>query len=158
LNIFVMQKCSDGNEHFTEHFFQSWNEIANFQKIARWYKVYIQGNSKPNEKQKMRAVNISLPGMQGCVHLVPKYLRHGPYDLRHKLVGFFLYQNHQDNHPRFETYTNLKKSACTYLRLTFWLKGWSIRKKLLRAHHRNSARRAGCTSGTPCSLVSCLRV
>jgi hypothetical protein len=34
LNIFVMQKCSDGDEHFSEHFFQLWNEIANTQKIA----------------------------------------------------------------------------------------------------------------------------
>ncbi len=34
LNIFVMQKCSDGDEHFSEHIFQSWNEIANTQKIA----------------------------------------------------------------------------------------------------------------------------
>ena len=43
----------------------------------------------------------------------------------------------------------LKKSVRTYLRLTFWLKGWSIRKILLRARHRNSVRRAGRTSGTP---------
>jgi hypothetical protein len=35
LNIFVMQKCSDGDKHFSEHFFQSWNEIANTQKIHR---------------------------------------------------------------------------------------------------------------------------
>jgi hypothetical protein len=55
-----MQKCSDGDEHFSEHIFQSWNEIANTQKIAGWYKVYIQGISKPNEKQKKRAVRISL--------------------------------------------------------------------------------------------------
>ncbi len=39
--IFVMQKCSDGDEHFSEHFFQSWNEIANTQKIVGWYKVCI---------------------------------------------------------------------------------------------------------------------
>ena len=54
-----MQKCSDGDEHFSEHFFQSWNEIANIQKIAGWYRVYTQGISEPNEKQKMRAVSIS---------------------------------------------------------------------------------------------------
>jgi hypothetical protein len=41
LNIFVMRKHSDWDEHFSEHFFQSWNEIANTQKIAGWYKVYI---------------------------------------------------------------------------------------------------------------------
>ncbi len=50
-----MQKCSDGDEHFSNIFF---NQIANTQKIAGWYKVYIQGISKPNEKQKMRAVSI----------------------------------------------------------------------------------------------------
>jgi hypothetical protein len=44
-----------GRTFFSEHF-QSWNEIANTQKIAGWYKVYIQGISKPNEKQKMKAV------------------------------------------------------------------------------------------------------
>jgi hypothetical protein len=60
LNIFVMQKCSDQEEHFYEHYFQSWNEIENTQQIAGWYKVYIQGISKPNEKQKMRAVSIAL--------------------------------------------------------------------------------------------------
>jgi hypothetical protein len=32
------------------------DQIANTQKIARGYKVYIRGISKPNEKQKMRAV------------------------------------------------------------------------------------------------------
>ncbi len=47
-----MQKCSDGEEHFSEHFCQSWNEITNTQKIVGWYKVYIQGISEPNEKQK----------------------------------------------------------------------------------------------------------
>ncbi len=46
----------------------------------------------------------------------------------------------------------------TYIRLTFLLKGWSIRKILLQVRHRKSARRAGCISGTPCSLVSCLQV
>ncbi len=45
-----------------------------------------------------------------------------------------------------------------YLRLTLWLKGWSIWKILLRARHRQPARRAGHTLGTPCSLVSCLWV
>jgi hypothetical protein len=54
-----MQKCSDGEEHFSGHFFQSWNNIANTQKIAGWYKVYIWGISKPNKKQKMRVVSIS---------------------------------------------------------------------------------------------------
>ncbi len=39
---------------FFLHFF---NQIAYTQKIARWY-MYIQGISKPNEKQKMRAVSI----------------------------------------------------------------------------------------------------
>jgi hypothetical protein len=53
-----MQKCSDGDEHFSEHLFQSWNEIANTQKIAGWYNVYIRGISKPNKKQKKRAVRI----------------------------------------------------------------------------------------------------
>jgi hypothetical protein len=53
-----MQKCSDGDEHFVERFFQLWNEITNTQKIAGLYEVYIQGISKPNEKQKMRAVII----------------------------------------------------------------------------------------------------
>jgi hypothetical protein len=56
----------------------------------------------------------------------------------------------------------LKKSArsylLTYLRLMFWLKGWSIRKILLQARHRKSACQAGCISGTPCSLVSCSQV
>ena len=56
LNIFIMQKCSDGDKHFFNIFF---NQIANTQKIAGWYKVYIQSISKPNEKQKMRAVSIS---------------------------------------------------------------------------------------------------
>jgi hypothetical protein len=51
-----MQKCSDGDEHFFKIFF---NQIANTQKIAGWYKVYIQGISEPNEKQKMRAVSVS---------------------------------------------------------------------------------------------------
>ncbi len=55
-----MQKCSDGDEHFSEHFFQLWNEIANTQKIAGWYKVYIRGISKPNKKPKMRAVRNGL--------------------------------------------------------------------------------------------------
>ena len=41
LNIFVMQICSDEDEHFSEHFFQSWNQIPNTQKIAGWYKVGI---------------------------------------------------------------------------------------------------------------------
>jgi hypothetical protein len=36
-----MQKCSDGDENFSEHSFQSWNVIANTQKIAGWYKVGI---------------------------------------------------------------------------------------------------------------------
>ncbi len=56
----------------------------------------------------------------------------------------------------------LKKSpvaTCfTYLRLTFWLKGWSIRKILLQARHQKSARQAGHILGTLCSLVSCLQV
>jgi hypothetical protein len=52
----------------------------------------------------------------------------------------------------------MKKSTRTYLRLTFWLKGWSIGKILLRARHQNSVRRAGHTLGIPCSLVSCLQV
>jgi hypothetical protein len=55
-----MQKCSDEDEHFSEHFFQLWNEVANTQKIAGWYKVYIRGNSEPNEKQKKRAVRFGL--------------------------------------------------------------------------------------------------
>ncbi len=55
-----MQKCSDGDEHFSEHFFQSWNEITNTQKIAGWYKVYIRGISEPNKKQKKRAVRFGL--------------------------------------------------------------------------------------------------
>ncbi len=55
-----MQKCSDGDEHLSEKKIQSWNEIANTQKIVGWYKVYIQGISKPNEKQKTRAVSIGL--------------------------------------------------------------------------------------------------
>jgi hypothetical protein len=50
-----MQKCSDGDKHFFNFFF---NQIANTQKSAGWYKVYIQGISEPNEKQKMRAVSI----------------------------------------------------------------------------------------------------
>ncbi len=55
LNIFTMQKCSYGDKHF---FIIVFNQIANTQKIAGWYKVYIQGISKPNEKQKMKAVSI----------------------------------------------------------------------------------------------------
>jgi hypothetical protein len=48
-----MQKCSDGNKYyFSEHFFQLWNDIANIQKIARWYKVYIGGISKPKKNKK----------------------------------------------------------------------------------------------------------
>ncbi len=43
----------------------------------------------------------------------------------------------------------------TYLYPTFWPKGWSI-QKILR--HQKSTRRAGCTLGTPCSLVSCSQV
>ncbi len=50
----------DGDEHFSGHFFQSWNEIANTQKIAGWYEVYIRGISEPNEKQKKRAVRIDV--------------------------------------------------------------------------------------------------
>jgi hypothetical protein len=50
-----MQKCSDGDKHFFYIFF---NQIENTQKIAGWYKVYIQGISESNEKQKMRAVSI----------------------------------------------------------------------------------------------------
>ncbi len=61
LNIFVMQKCSDGaGRTFFWTFFLSWNEIANTQKIAGWYKVYIRGISEPNEKQTKRAVRIGL--------------------------------------------------------------------------------------------------
>jgi hypothetical protein len=52
----------------------------------------------------------------------------------------------------------LKKSVCTYLHLTFWLKGRNIWKILLQVHHQNFARLAGRTSGTLCSLVSCLQV
>jgi hypothetical protein len=55
-----MQKCSDGDEYFSEYFFQSWNEVANIQKIAGWYKVCIQGISKPNKKTKKKAVRIGL--------------------------------------------------------------------------------------------------
>jgi hypothetical protein len=44
---------------FCEYFFQSWNEIANTQKIAGWYKVYIRGISEQHEKQKKRPVSIS---------------------------------------------------------------------------------------------------
>ncbi len=60
-----MQKCSDGDEHFSEHFFQSWNKIANTQNIAGWYKVYIQGISEPNKKQKKRAVRNGLRANSG---------------------------------------------------------------------------------------------
>ncbi len=42
---FCHAKISHGDEYFAEHFFQSWNEITNTQKIAGWYKVYIQGIS-----------------------------------------------------------------------------------------------------------------
>jgi hypothetical protein len=58
---FFMQKCSDGDEHyFSEHFFQSWNEITNTQKIIGWYKVYIQGISEPNKKQKKESGKVWL--------------------------------------------------------------------------------------------------
>jgi hypothetical protein len=40
-----MQKCSYGEKHFYEHFFQSLIEIANTQQITGWYNVYIQGIS-----------------------------------------------------------------------------------------------------------------
>ncbi len=47
------------------------------------------------------------PGTWECVHLVPKKLRHGPLQFETRArTTLFLYQNHQDNHPRIDTYTN----------------------------------------------------
>ncbi len=111
--VTVHGKCSaisDGDWQVFPFIFYNFTCTSSYN--TNWLYIQICTNlrladtTKKTSKSIKRASPLS-PGTRECVHLVQKKIetRAVWFETRAHTISCF-YQNHQDNHPRIETYTN----------------------------------------------------